>query len=225
MLQLEVFEFLLRQDLAFQELVNAFITQCENESTSCCFPRQNDKPIARLRAAKTRILGTPYGPTEGLRLPPHGGPLLPGDRRPHAGPTGSWLEEIAQRLRDADGMAAGYPSSSGPGRPQALVRGIPILLSDMSGASPSSTPTSPPSSASPSAIASRTDTEAGPAAAAASGRSAVFSPPRRTTTLGYQVAVARHAAEPGTGPGSATHAMGGGSQQHSHGSWRVRRGG
>jgi hypothetical protein len=76
------FERMLRFNGAFLEVVRQWLENCDNGFCKCCNLGQNRRKVLRLGAAVERILATPYHPSEGLRLPPHGPPLLEGDTAP-----------------------------------------------------------------------------------------------------------------------------------------------
>jgi hypothetical protein len=76
------FERMLRFNEAFRQLVEQWLENCENGFCKCCILGQRKRKALRLSAAAQRILARPYHPLEGLRLPPHGLPLLEGDTSP-----------------------------------------------------------------------------------------------------------------------------------------------
>jgi hypothetical protein len=107
--EVEVFERMFRRDLRFRRRVDKFIDNCENGLCKCCFPGGRKTNVLRLRAAQDRILDRPYGPREGLRLPPTGDPLLPEDSPPRPIPGHSQLGEVTRRLRRQEEVATGHP--------------------------------------------------------------------------------------------------------------------
>lgn len=106
--EVEVFERMFRRDLRFRRRVGNFIDNCENGLCKCCFPGRRKTNVLRLRAAQDRILDRPYGPREGLRLPPNGDPLLPEDSPPRPIPGHSQLGEVTRRLRREEEVATGH---------------------------------------------------------------------------------------------------------------------
>jgi hypothetical protein len=107
--EVEVFERLFRRDVRFRIRVAKYIDNCENGLCKCCFPGRKKTNVLRLRAAEDRILERPYGPREGLRLPPNGDPLLPEDSPPWPIPGHSQLGEVTRLLRCQEGVAIGHP--------------------------------------------------------------------------------------------------------------------
>jgi hypothetical protein len=87
-----MFERGLRDDPAFRRQVHQYyetITDCCGgvKCFPCCCPGTRDRRAYRLKEALFRVLDKRYGRSEGLRLPPHGPPLLTGDKKPHLGPS------------------------------------------------------------------------------------------------------------------------------------------
>jgi hypothetical protein len=102
--EMAVFERMLRFDETFKHLVEQWLENCENGFCKCCILGQKKRKALRLSAAVQRILARPYHPLEGLRLPPHGPPLLEGDTSPrwpaNAGPLLAMTHPRMERQRE-----------------------------------------------------------------------------------------------------------------------------